>query len=66
MVYYTPPVQAEARAIATILGVAAVQPMPSPSPIRDLRGADVLVMAGPDLAQKAGAGTTTTSTTARR
>ena len=54
-VYYTEGYQAEAQGIAAALGApaAAVQPMPTPPPVADIQGAQVLVMLGPDIAKPA-------------
>ena len=54
-VYYTEGYQAEAQGVAAALGApaAAVQPMPTPPPIADIQGAQVLVMLGPDVAKPA-------------
>jgi hypothetical protein len=66
-VFYNPGFEREARVIAQLLGFpdAAVQPMPTPPPVADTRGADVIVVVGADQA-KAGAAPATTPTTARR
>lgn len=58
----------EAAVLAQALGLppTAVQPMPNPPPVADLRGASIAVIVGPELAnQPAPAGGGTTSTTAR-
>ncbi len=54
-VYYTEGFQAEAQGIAQALGApaAAVQPMPTPPPVADIQGAQVLVVLGPDVAKPA-------------
>ncbi len=54
-VYYTEGFQAEAQAVAATLGVPAtsVQPMPTPPPVADIQGAQVLVVLGPDVATPA-------------
>ena len=65
-VYFTPGFEREAAAIAQVLGwaPATVQAMPNPAPVADLKAANVLVVVGPEIAQAAPAGSTT-STTAR-
>jgi hypothetical protein len=47
--------EAEAKALATQLGVAetAVAAMPTPAPVADLDGAVILVILGPDIAKPA-------------
>jgi hypothetical protein len=70
LVYFQPGYQKEAAAVAATLGVAptAVQPTPSPPPVTNLSTANVLVVAGPDLASAASTSTTTrtgTATTAK-
>ena len=68
-VYYNPDFEREARVVAQLLGLpdSAVQPMPTPPPVSDTRGADIVVVVGPDLTKE---GTPTpassTPTTARR
>jgi hypothetical protein len=64
VVYYAPGYQREAAIVAQSLGLAptSVQPMPTPPPVASLGTANVLVVAGPDLAQ--GGATTTVPTTA--
>ena len=54
-VYYTEGFQAEAQAVAASLGTPAeaVQPMPTPPPVADIQGAQVLVVLGPDIAAPA-------------
>jgi hypothetical protein len=54
-VYYTEGYQAEAQGVAAALGApaASVQPMPTPPPIADIQGAQVLVLLGPDVAKPA-------------
>jgi hypothetical protein len=54
-VYYTEGFQAEAQAVAASLGAPAeaVQPMPTPPPVADIQGAQVLVVLGPDIAAPA-------------
>jgi hypothetical protein len=68
-VFYNPGFEREARVVAQLLGFpdATVQPMPTPPPVADTRGADVIVVVGPDQAPKAGATPATSPpTTARR
>jgi hypothetical protein len=52
-VYFAPGYQADATAIAQLLGApaAGVQAMPAPPPL-DVKGASVLVVLGPDVAKK--------------
>jgi hypothetical protein len=54
-VYYTEGFQAEAQAVAAALGAPAesVQPMPTPPPVADIQGSQVLVVLGPDVAKPA-------------
>lgn len=67
VVHFTTGYEAEAQVVAQTLGLAptAVQPMPAPPPIGDLREATVLVLVGPELAAStattAPAGATTTT-----
>jgi hypothetical protein len=50
-VYYADGYEAEAEAVAATLSPQPpVAPMPDPAPVADLRGATVLVVVGPDLA----------------
>jgi len=67
-VYFNPGFDREARVVAQLLGLpdSAVLAMPTPPPVSDTHGADVVVVVGPDLA-KAGNPTPATSppTTAR-
>jgi hypothetical protein len=65
VVYFTAGYDREAAALATLLGLqpTAVQPMPAPPPVADLKAANLLVVVGPDLAQAAAG--SSTSTTAR-
>lgn len=65
-VYFTAGFEREAAALAQTLGLqpAAVQPMPNPVPVADLKAANILVVVGPDLAN-AGTSGSSTSTTAR-
>jgi hypothetical protein len=55
-VFYNPGFEREARVVAQLLGLpdSAVQPMPTPPPVSDTRGADVIVVVGPDLAKATG------------
>jgi hypothetical protein len=67
-VYYTPTFEREAEAIAQALALpsSAVQPVPNPPPVPQLREANVVVVVGPELAQRlARAATTTTTARAR-
>jgi hypothetical protein len=66
-VYYNPGFDREARVVAQLLGLpdSAVQPMPTPPPVSDTRGADIIVVVGPDLA-KAAPAPTSPPTTAHR
>ena len=66
-VYFTPGYEREAAAAAQVLKLAptAVRPLPNPPPLADLRGANVLVVVGPDLARQAAPGSTTSSTARR-
>jgi hypothetical protein len=54
VVYYNPDFEREARVVAQLLGLpdSAVQPMPTPPPVADTRGADIVVVVGPDLAKE--------------
>jgi len=54
-VFFNPGFDREARVVAQLLGVpdSAVQAMPTPPPVGDTRGADVIVVVGPDLAKAA-------------
>jgi hypothetical protein len=68
-VYYNPGFEREARVVAQLLGLpdSAVQPMPTPPPVSDTRGADIVVVVGPDLAKATPTPTPTSPpTTARR
>jgi hypothetical protein len=53
-VYFLPGYQADASAVAALIGApsAAVQPMPAKTPGTHLRNADVRVVIGPDLAHR--------------
>lgn len=73
-VYFTAGFEREAAALAQTLGLqpAAVQAMPNPVPVADLKAANILVVVGPDLANAGTSGTSggsggssSTSTTAR-
>lgn len=66
-VYFTPGFEREAQAVAQALQLppTAAKPLPKPAPVTDVRGANVLVVVGPDVAAKATQGATT-STTSRR
>ena len=61
-VYFTPGAEAQADLVAASLGLdaTAVQPMPSPAPVADLKGATVLVVIGTD-GKLATPGVTTTT-----
>jgi hypothetical protein len=61
IVYFQPSYSADAAALAGKLGLppTAVQAMPSPPPVANLNGANILVVVGPDLANT---GSTTSST----
>jgi len=68
-VFFNPNFDREARVVAQLLGLpdSAVQPMPTPPPVSDTRGADVIVVVGPDLARQANpTPATSPPTTARR
>jgi hypothetical protein len=69
-VFYVPGFQADAEAVANTIGAppSAVKAMPAQLPVGSLGGADVLVLAGPDISVPAGSTTTTTrqSTTTTR
>jgi hypothetical protein len=54
-IYYTEGFEAEAQAVAATLGVPAtsVQPMPTPPPVAEIEGSQVLVVLGPDIATPA-------------
>ncbi len=62
VVYFTPTFEREALSISQVLKLAptALQPLPNPPPVSDVRGANVVVVVGPDLATQTGPGTTTT------
>jgi hypothetical protein len=65
-VQYAPGYEREARVVAQILGLpdSAVQAISNPPPVADTRDANIIVIVGPDMANRASASTTTT--TARR
>jgi hypothetical protein len=67
-VFYNPGFEREARVIAQLLGFsdATVQPMPTPPPVADTRGADVIVVVGPDQARAGAPPATSPPTTAKR
>jgi hypothetical protein len=60
-VYYVAGYEAEARAVAQLLEIPAVAPMPTPAPVASLQSANVVVMVGSDKAPAS-----TTATTVRR
>jgi hypothetical protein len=63
IVYFQPGYEKEAAVLAQSLGlpVSAVQSMPAQPPVPSLNGANILVVAGPDLVKSAGSTTTTTA-----
>lgn len=63
IVYFQPGYEKEAAVLAQSLAlpVSAVQSMPAQPPVPSLNGANVLVVAGPDLARSAATTTTTTT-----
>jgi hypothetical protein len=65
-VYYAPGFQASATSIASTLGVAAtqVQPLSSSVPVSSVAGADVVVVIGPDVANRSSSTATTSAPTA--
>ena len=65
-VYYAPGFQPSATSIASSLGVPAsqVQPLSSSVPVSSVAGADVVVVIGPDVANRSSASTTTAAPTA--
>jgi LytR cell envelope-related transcriptional attenuator len=65
-VQYAPGHDTEAKEVAKVLALpdTAVQPLASPPPVADTRGADVIVIVGPDLAARTAP--TSPPTTARR
>lgn len=67
VVYFNAGLEREAQAVAGVLGLpaTAAKPLPTPPPVADLRGADVVVVVGPDLAARlVGTPSTTKPTTA--
>jgi hypothetical protein len=58
VVDFTPGYQPEASALAASLSLPATtaQPMPSPPPVTDTKGANIVVVVGTDLASQIGAG----------
>lgn len=66
-VQYAPGHDSEAKEVAKVLALpdTAVQPLATPPPVADIRGADVVVIAGPDLAART-APPPSPPTTARR
>jgi hypothetical protein len=65
IVYFQPGYEREAAVLAQSLGLpaSAVQAMPAQPPVQSLNGANLLVVAGPDLARSASSTTTTTAHT---
>ena len=65
-IYYAPGFQASATSIASTLGVAAsqVQPLSSSVPVSSVAGADVVVVIGPDVANRSSSTATTAAPTA--
>lgn len=63
-VYYAAGLQREAAAVAQLLSIApsAVLAMPATAPVADLKGAEVLVVVGPDVAAQHALASTTTTT----
>jgi len=63
-VEFAPGFEREARVVAQLLGLAdsAVQPLPTPAPVPDLRGANLLVIVGTDLAGRTAPAATTATT----
>lgn len=53
-VYFLPTFEREAHGVALALALppTAVQPLPDPPPVPDLRGANVVVVLGPELADR--------------
>lgn len=66
VVYFAGGFEREAQAVAASLGLAptTVQALPTPPPVPDTRGANVVVVVGPELAQRLSATAATTATTA--
>ncbi|HET7487656.1 MAG TPA: LytR C-terminal domain-containing protein [Acidimicrobiales bacterium] len=67
-VYFVGDYSREAAAVATALGlpVTVVATVPTPGPVADTRGANVIVLVGPELAQRLAATAPSTTTTAAR
>lgn len=67
VVYFTPGFEREAGVVAEALALppTSVQPLPDPPPVTQLREANVVVVVGPELAQRLGRATTTTTARAR-
>jgi hypothetical protein len=67
-VFYNPDFEREARVVGQLLGLpdTDVQAMPTPPPVSDTRGADIVVVVGPDLAKEGTPAVTSPPTTARR
>lgn len=65
-VYYVGEYSREAAAVAAQLGLPAttVAPVPTPPPLADSRGANVVLIVGPELAQRYASTTTTTKAAA--
>jgi hypothetical protein len=65
IVYFQPGYQREAAVLAQALALpaSAVQAMPAQPPVTSLNGANILVVAGPDLAQSPGSTTPSSATT---
>lgn len=65
-VYYAPGFQASATSIASSLGVPAarVQPLSASVPVSSVAGADVVVVIGPDVANRSSSTATTAAPTA--
>jgi hypothetical protein len=63
-VYYAPGSNGAATQVAAAVGLtsAAVHPLPSLSPVSSLDGAQVVVVVGPDLANRFAAGSSSTTT----
>lgn len=63
-IYFAAGYEREAQAVASLLALGAdvVKSLPAPPPIPDVRGANVLVIVGPELAARV-VGTPTTATT---
>jgi len=65
-VQYAPGHESEAKEVAKVLALpdTAVQPLSNPAPVQDIKGADVVVIVGPDLAARTAP--SSPPTTARR